>query len=231
MQSRPPSPTTTRRIRSYVLRTGRITDAQRAALEALWPRYGLDPAVALDTRALFGTDRPMVLDIGFGNGEALAALAHSHPQRIYLGIEVHRPGVGQLLMRLEAEGIDNVRVYCADAVEVLERCIAPASLQGVQLYFPDPWPKKRHHKRRLVNPEFAALVASRLTAGGFFHAATDWEDYARQMLQVLDACPRLRNRAGPGRYPDWDTGRPHSKFERRGLRLGHGVWDLLYEKT
>ena len=219
-----------RRIRSFVRREGRLTLGQRKALDRLWPRYGLehgDPRLR-DLPALFGRDAPKVLEIGFGNGESLAAMAEADPDTDFIGIEVHRPGVGHLLRHLDEAAISNVRLLCHDAVDVLRNDLRPASLSGAQIYFPDPWRKQRHHKRRLIQPEFVALLADRIAAGGFLHLATDWEDYARHMLAVLEADPLWRNQAGPGSFTERPRGRPETKFERRGRRLGHGVWDLLY---
>jgi len=218
-----------RRIRSFVRREGRLTAGQQRALEALYPRYGLErPAGRLDFAATFGRRAPVVLDIGFGDGEALAELALAHPERDYLGIEVYRSGVGRLLRTLERGGIDNVRVLEADAVEVLREDVPPASLHGVQLFFPDPWPKKRHHKRRMVQPQWLALVTDRLAPGGFLHLATDWQDYAEHMLAVTADEPGLEN-PHRGFAPDRD-GRPQTKFERRGLRKGHHVHDLVLRR-
>ncbi len=243
----PEKTTKHRPIRSFVRREGRLTRGQQRALDGLWTRFGIDsagpdaleaervarndPPLALDN--LFGRATPgdRVLEIGFGNGASLAEMAASHPNNDYLGIEVHRPGVGNLLRLLGERGIDNVRVIHDDAVQVLKHRLPDACVDRVQLYFPDPWHKKRHHKRRIVSPAFAALVGRKLKPGGLFHLATDWEDYARQMMEVLSAAPGYRNLAGQGQYsphPDW---RPLTKFEQRGQRLGHGVWDLLFEHS
>lgn len=236
-----PEDTPIRRIRSFVLRAGRITPAQQRALDGLWPRFGIDlPATEaarppasgyLDLDAVFSRRAPRTLEIGFGNGENLLALAAAHPERDFIGVEVHRAGVGHLLLRADETGLGNLRVICHDAVEVLERHIVPDSLDEVLVLFPDPWHKKRHHKRRLVQPGFVELLASRLRTGGHLQLATDWEPYAQQMLEVLSACPALRNLAtGTGFVPrpDW---RALTRFERRGHRLGHGVWDLSFEKV
>jgi tRNA (guanine-N7-)-methyltransferase len=219
--------TSRRPIRSYVLRQGRVTDAQRRACAALLPRYGIPYAeTALDLNRVFGRAAPKILEIGFGMGETTARIAASHPQNDYLGIEVHTPGVGGLLLRVAELALANVRVIQHDAVDVIERMIAPASLDGVHVYFPDPWPKKRHHKRRLIQPPFASLLASRMKPGAYLHVATDWEDYAQQVLDVLAAEPLLVNAAdGFAPRPEW---RPQTKFEARGLKLGHRVWDLLF---
>lgn len=218
-----------RPIRSYVLRQGRTTDAQRRARERFWPRFGIPFTRApLDFHGAFGRAAPRVLEIGFGMGDTTAGIAAGHPGTDYLGIEVHGPGVGSLLKRLAELDLANVRVIQHDAVEVLEHMIPAASLDGVHLFFPDPWPKKRHHKRRLVQPPFAALLASRLKPGAYVHAATDWEDYARQILDVFAAEPRLANTAdGFAPRPDW---RPRTKFEERGLKLGHQVWDVVFRR-
>jgi tRNA (guanine-N7-)-methyltransferase len=218
-----------RSIRSYVLRQGRVTEAQSRAVERLMPVYGIAFAPApLDLDAAFGRRAPKILEIGFGMGETTAAIAHAHPDSDYLGIEVHTPGVGALLRRIESLGLTNVRVIRHDAVDVLEKMIAPASLDGVHVFFPDPWPKKRHHKRRLLQPDFVRLLASRMKPGAYLHAATDWEDYALQMLDVLSAEPLLANTA-TGFAPRPDA-RPSTKFEARGARLGHGVWDLVFRR-
>ncbi|MDD2767291.1 MAG: tRNA (guanosine(46)-N7)-methyltransferase TrmB [Methylococcus sp.] len=220
-----------RRIRSFVLRQGRITDSQRNALENLWPRYGLDPDAAFDPVAVFGRQAPLTLEIGFGNGESLAAMAECLPEEDFVGAEVHPPGVGHLLIELERRGLENVRVFRTDAVELLETRIPEASLARILVFFPDPWHKKRHHKRRLISPEFARLAASRLAPGGVFHAATDWEDYAMQMLEVLDGCEGLINQAPGTGFSERPAYRSLTKFENRGQRLGHGVWDLVYRRA
>ena len=216
-------------IRSYVLRQGRLTAAQQRAHEALLPRFGIPYRDApLDLERVFGRSAPKVLEIGFGMGETTAEVAARHPGNDYLGIEVHTPGVGSLLKRIAAAGLTNVRVIQHDAVEVVEKMIAPASLDAVHVFFPDPWPKKRHHKRRLIQPPFIALLASRLKAGAYLHAATDWEDYAQQILEVLSIEPTLVNTAaGFAPRPEW---RPRTKFEARGVRLGHRVWDILFRR-
>lgn len=217
-------------IRSYVLRQGRFSRGQQRAYEELLPKLGIayrrEP---LDFRAAFGRSAPVVAEIGFGMGETTARIAADNPGSDYLAIEVHTPGVGSLLKRIEAAGIANVRVVQHDAVEVLRDMVAPDSLAAIHVFFPDPWPKKRHHKRRLLQPEFTRLAASRLAPGGLLHVATDWQDYAEYVLAVLDATPGLRNTAGGfASRPPW---RPQTKFERRGLELGHGVWDLLFTRT
>jgi len=216
-----------RPIRSFVRREGRLTPGQQRALDELYPRFGLEPDDLEDLDAAFGRQAPRVLEIGFGNGESLAAMANAHPERDYLGIEVHRPGVGHLLMRIEREGIENLRILCGDAQVLLDR-LPPGSLDGLQLYFPDPWPKKRHHKRRIVQPEWVAQVAEKLRPGGFLHLATDWEDYAHHMMEVLSDAPDYHNPAGAGCFAPSRHDRPVTKFETRGRRKGHGVWDLFF---
>jgi len=218
-----------RSIRSYVLRQGRTTAAQARAQRELGPRYGIPFAPEqLDLDRAFGRTAPKVLEIGFGMGETTAAIAAAHPATDYLGIEVHSPGVGSLLNRIEALGLTNVRIIQHDAVAVLELMIAPDALDGVHLFFPDPWPKKRHHKRRLVQAPFVRLLASRMKRGGYVHAATDWEDYAHQILAVLAAEPALENVAGG--FAPRPASRPQTKFERRGVGLGHRVWDAVFRK-
>ena len=219
-----------RQIRSFVRREGRLTPGQARALAELWPRYGIEASeAALDFSAVYGRTAPVILEIGFGNGEALIESATRHPENDYLGIEVHRPGVGRLLRRLHETGLANVRVMRVDAQDVLARNIPDDALAAVHLYFPDPWPKKRHHKRRLVQAEFVALVARKLQRGGRFRLATDWQDYAAHMLAVLSQEKLLENLAGSGYAPRPDE-RPETKFERRGKALGHGVWDLAFGK-
>ena len=220
---------TIRPIRSYVLRQGRVTDAQRRARELLLPRFGIPYTRALlDLDRAFGRAAPRIVEIGFGMGETTARIAVQHPENDYLGIEVHSPGVGSLLKRVAELGLNNVRIVQHDAAEVLRDMIAPTTLDGVHLFFPDPWPKKRHHKRRLIQPSFVALLASRLRPGAYLHVATDWEDYAQQILEVLSAERLLANTCGGfASRPEW---RPHTKFESRGLRLGHRVWDLLFRR-
>ena len=206
-----------------------MSNAQRRAYTDLLPVYGVPfaPAV-LDLDRLFGRVAPRILEIGFGMGETTAAIAHQHPETDYLGVEVHTPGVGSLLKRIAELDLKNVRVIRHDAVEVLQHMITPASLDGVHIFFPDPWPKKRHHKRRLIQPPFVALLASRMKQGGYLHAATDWEEYALQILEILSGEPSLRNTAaGFAGRPD---SRPETKFERRGLGLGHRVWDVVFTK-
>jgi tRNA (guanine-N7-)-methyltransferase len=219
-----------RAVRSFVARAGRMTTAQERAWRELWPRFGIeDDARPLDFEALFGRDAPRTLEIGFGNGEALVALAAAHPEEDFLGIEVHRPGVGHLMLRAEALGLANLRVASRDAVEILGARVPDASLDTVLLYFPDPWPKKRHHKRRIVQPGFVELVARKLKSGGRFRLATDWQPYAEQMLEVLSASAAFENECGTG-YSPRPASRPLTRFESRGQRLGHEVWDLSFTK-
>jgi tRNA (guanine-N7-)-methyltransferase len=227
----PSVPATPRAIRSFVRRAGRITPAQQRALAELWPRYGVElPIGPLDLDRLFGRHAPRTLEIGFGDGETLVALAAQHPERDYLGVEVHAPGVGHCLLRAAQAGLGNLRLIRDDAVLVLERAIAPGELDEVLIYFPDPWPKKRHHKRRLVQPAFAALLASRLARGGRLHLATDWAPYAEWMRAVLDSTAGLHNAAGADGYAPRPPERPLTKFERRGARLGHAARDLEYRR-
>ncbi|WP_432240612.1 tRNA (guanosine(46)-N7)-methyltransferase TrmB [Herbaspirillum robiniae] len=222
-----------RRIRSFVTRTGRVSNAQGRALEELGPKFMLPYAKqTLDLAAAFGRTAPTVLEIGFGMGETSAKIAALMPEKNFIGVEVHTPGVGSYL-KLAGEGnLDNVRIIQHDAVEVLNNMIAPGALAGVHVFFPDPWHKARHNKRRLIQGPLVQLLSSRLAVGGYIHCATDWEDYAIQMLEVLGAEPTLKNTStdasGYAPRPDY---RPTTKFENRGLRLGHGVWDLVFEKA
>jgi tRNA (guanine-N7-)-methyltransferase len=220
-----------RSIRSFVMRGGRITAAQRRALDLLWPQFGIpfEPA-PLDLDAAFGRAAPVTLEIGFGNGDHLAAQAAAHPDRNFLGIEVHLPGVGHLLLSLEERQVRNARVICHDAVEVLLHQVAPRALAEVVILFPDPWPKKRHHKRRLVQAPFVELVTDRLRGGGVLRFASDWQPYADAVLEVLNANPRLRNLAADQRFVSRPAERNPTRFEKRGERLGHDVWDLAFER-
>ena len=230
MTEPPDSAAPRRAIRSYVKRGGRITPAQQRALETLWPRYGLDYR-PLDLDAVFGRRAPRTLEIGFGDGETLVALAARHPERDYLGLEVHAPGIGHCLLKAAAEDLGNLKLMQHDAVEVLEHALGPAALDEVLIYFPDPWPKKRHHKRRLIQPAFAALLASRLRTGGCLRLATDWPPYADWMRAVLDDNPDFRNVAGSAGFVPRPPERPVTKFERRGTRLGQPARDLEYRRT
>ena len=217
-----------RPIRSFVRREGRITVAQQRALQELWPRFGVDAAGPIDLAAIFPAPAPTFLEIGFGNGDALAAAAQANPAHNFIGIEVHRPGVGNLLRALAAADATNVRVVCADAVTVLRDALPPAALAGAFIFFPDPWHKTRHHKRRLIQPEFVALLASRLQPGAVVHLATDWRDYAEHMLAVFAAAPGWTNLAGAAHFVPRPASRPRTKFERRGERLGHETFDMLF---
>jgi tRNA (guanine-N7-)-methyltransferase len=218
-----------RTIRSFVMRVGRVTTGQARAREEFGSRFLVpyEPR-ELDLPGTFGRDAPTILEIGFGMGEATAHIAALMPEKNFLCCEVHTPGVGALLKRIGEQGLQNVRIVQHDAVEVLDQMVAPASLAGVHIFFPDPWHKKRHHKRRLIQPPLAARLASRLQEGGYIHCATDWEEYAQQMLAVLGAEPLLQNTVtGYAPKPDY---RPLTKFENRGLKLGHGVWDLVFRR-
>jgi len=227
--STPRIPPARRPLRSYVLRAGRTGSGQARALAELGPRFVVPFVNAeLDARAVFGRSAPLVVEVGFGMGQATAAIAAARPEVDFLGIEVHEAGVGALLQRIGQMNLANVRIVRHDAVEVLGAMVAAASLSGVHVFFPDPWPKKRHWKRRLIQPPFVALLASRLAAGGTLHCATDWQPYAEQMLEVLSAEPSLENTAAG--YAVRPAERPETKFERRGLALGHGVWDLVFRK-
>jgi tRNA (guanine-N7-)-methyltransferase len=208
-----------------------MTRGQELALARLWPRFGLDVTSPLDLNACFGRDAPRTLEIGFGNGETLACLAQQEPASDFLGVEVHRPGVGHLLLELERRELDNVRVICADAVQLLAHGLPDASLDRVLVFFPDPWPKKRHHKRRIVQPALVDQLARTLRPGGLLHLATDWDDYARHMLEVMGEIARFRNLAGAGAFAPRPDYRPVTRFEQRGRRLGHPVWDLLFERV
>jgi tRNA (guanine-N7-)-methyltransferase len=224
--SQPPHPR--RRIKSYVLRAGRMGTGQQRALAELGPRFVLPYAPRpLDLESAFGRAAPTVLEIGFGMGDATAAVAAAAPERNLLGVEVHEPGVGALLKLIGERELANVRIVRHDAVEVLEHMIPPQSLAGVHVWFPDPWHKARHHKRRLIQPPLVALLASRIVPGGYLHCATDWQNYAEQMLEVLSAEPLLANTAADG-FAEWPAWRPLTRFENRGLKLGHGVWDLVF---
>lgn len=224
-----PLPPIPRPIRSYVLRQGRISHAQQRAYDSLLPRFGIPyQAGKLELSQAFGRSAPTVLEIGFGMGESTAQIAQSRPDLDFIGVEVHTPGVGSLLKQIEERGLANVRVIQHDAVEVLQHMIGENTLAGVHIFFPDPWPKLRHHKRRLIQPGFVRLIASRLQPGGYLHAATDWETYAEHILATLSQEPLLENTAGG--YALRPAYRPLTKFEQRGLKLGHGVWDIVFRK-
>jgi tRNA (guanine-N7-)-methyltransferase len=218
-----------RPVRSFVLRQGRVSRAQRRAHDTLLPRHGVPfERAPLDLDALFGRHAARILEIGFGMGETTAGIAGAHPDNDYLAIEVHTPGVGSLLRTIEERGLTNIRIVQHDAVEVLEHMIEPGTLDGVHVFFPDPWPKKRHHKRRLLKTPFVKLLASRLKARGYIHVATDWEDYAREILDVMSAEGALENSAAT--FAPRPEDRPLTKFEDRGVKLGHRVWDIIFRK-
>jgi len=222
-----------RGIKSYVIRAGRTTQAQTRGLEEVWPRFGLTIADGRqDLDALFGRQALRVAEIGFGMGNSLIEQAERHPDTDFIGIEVHAPGVGKLLDEADKRGLTNLRVYREDALAVLEQCLPEASLTTLQLFFPDPWPKKKHHKRRIVQPAFVELIRTRLTPGGTLHMATDWEAYAAWMAEVMDAAPGYTNTADAATAPyvPRPDFRPLTKFEARGEKLGHGVWDLIYQR-
>ncbi|MCK5262866.1 MAG: tRNA (guanosine(46)-N7)-methyltransferase TrmB [Gammaproteobacteria bacterium] len=220
-----------RPIRSFVLRTGRLTVAQQNALDNYWKDYGIDfSEKLLDFAAIFGNDAPITLEIGFGNGESLLKQAIDNPERNFLGIEVHTPGVGLLIAGAKKAGISNLRVMRYDAVEVLSHQIPENSLDKVQLFFPDPWHKKRHNKRRILQDDFVESIRKHLKIGGHFHMATDWENYAEHMLETMNQHQGFFNTAGDAHFVPAQGLRPETKFERRGLKLGHGVWDMVYEK-
>jgi tRNA (guanine-N7-)-methyltransferase len=219
-----------RTVRSFVLRSGRATAGQQRALADLWPTYGVEfSAAPIDLDALFGRVAPRMVEIGFGAGEALLTFATAHPEYDCIGIEVHRPGVGHLLLGAEATALKNLRVICHDAVEVLQQQLAPTSISLIHIFFPDPWPKKRHHKRRLIQPPFVELLARALQPGGTLRLATDWEPYALHMREVIDASPAFINAASDG-FVARSAERSLTRFERRGQRLGHAVWDLEYRR-
>ncbi len=217
-------------IKSFVRRQGRISAGHLRAENELWPKYGLIVAdgLLLDISTAFGRSAPTILEIGFGNGQSLLAMAQANPNINYLGIEVHRPGVGTLLIAMEQAGVDNIRIYQHDAIEVLQQCIPDHSLDRLQLYFPDPWPKNRHHKRRIVQASFIDLIAQKLKPGGVFHCATDWQPYAKWILEKMSATEKFVNVAGVNHYSPRPDYRPKTKYEKRGITLGHEVFDLLF---
>ena len=220
-----------RRIRSFVLRTGRMTAGQERGYEDNWPKWGLtSKAGLLDLKEVFGREGPCVFEIGFGMGHSLTGMAQAFPESNFIGVEVHTPGVGKLLSDMEEQSLDNIRVFREDANDVLNQSIADGALSKVQIFFPDPWHKTKHHKRRLVQPEFVQLLRRKLKVGGVIHLATDWENYAKHMMKVMSGAEGFTNQAGEGNYSERPEHRPLTKFEKRGHRLGHGVWDLLFEK-
>jgi tRNA (guanine-N7-)-methyltransferase len=221
---------THRPIRSFVLRQGRVSNAQRRAYDTLLPRFAIPYAAQpIDLDRVFGRRAPKILEIGFGMGETTATIAAQHPECDYLGVEVHTPGVGSLLKSIVEHNLTNVRIIQHDAVEVLRNMIAPDTLDAVHVFFPDPWPKKRHHKRRLIQPPLISMLCERMKSGAYIHVATDWQDYAEKILDVFRHDPRLANTAeGYAPRPDY---RPQTKFETRGLKLGHSVWDIIFRKA
>jgi tRNA (guanine-N7-)-methyltransferase len=220
-----------RPIRSYVIRGGRLTDSQRKAIDQHWQEYVIDyQQQSLPWDELFPQPAPLTVEIGFGMGDSLLAMAEADPATNFLGIEVHKPGVGKLIHGLVEKQLSNVRIMCHDATEVVQHCMENGAIDRFLIFFPDPWHKKRHHKRRLIQAPLVSLLANRLHKGGSIHLATDWQNYAEHMLDVMEAEPTLSNANGPNQY--WpNPNRPETKFERRGQRLGHGVWDLLYKKS
>jgi tRNA (guanine-N7-)-methyltransferase len=219
-----------RPVRSYVVRGGRLTPAQQNAIESLWSRYGLENNIGhIDRSSLFGRQAELVFEIGFGMGDSLIAMAQQYPEKDYIGIDVHPPGIGNILKDISTHQLDNLRVMQGDAMEILDSCFSDKDLDRIQVFFPDPWHKKRHHKRRMIQPNFVATLASKMRQGAVLHLATDWENYAEQMLEVMSASTEFSNLAGEGNYSGSGE-RAETKFERRGRRLGHGVWDLLFEK-
>ncbi|NOX42489.1 MAG: tRNA (guanosine(46)-N7)-methyltransferase TrmB [Gammaproteobacteria bacterium] len=220
------------RIKSFVRREGRSSVKRKLAFDKLWPQFGIEPdSDVLDFDKLFARHAPCFLEIGFGTGTALIETASNHPQNNYLGVEVYRTGIASLLNQVDELGLTNIRVFNNDAVDILNKQIEDRSLDGIFLFFPDPWHKQRHQKRRLVQAEFIQLVVQKLKPGAVFHAATDWQDYAQQMMTVLSANPKLTNVAGAQNYSPRPEYRPITKFEQRGQKLGHGVWDLLFQRT
>ncbi len=221
-----------RTIRSFVRREGRMTPSQKQALEKLWPRFGIDvDSETINFEKEFGRQASCIFEIGFGMGDSLISMAIANPENNYIGIDVHRPGVGNLLKKIEANEIANVRVLCGDAVEVLKNNIANESLDAVYLFFADPWPKKKHHKRRIVQSEFVQLVRTKLKSGGVFHMATDWQDYAEHMIEVMKPAEGFINKGNEDGFFERPDYRPLTKFENRGIKLGHGVWDIIFEKS
>ena len=220
-----------RKIRSFVKREGRLTNAQARALEEHWPAMGLNHADGIiDAKAIFNNDNPVVLEIGFGMGKSLVEMAKNSPELNYIGIEVHKPGVGACIALAEEQGVENLKVYEHDAIEILADCIADGSLTTVQLFFPDPWHKKKHHKRRIVQVDFVESIRQKLKVGGVFHMATDWENYAECMLEDMISASGFENLSSNNDYVPRPDNRPLTKFENRGQRLGHGVWDLQFKR-
>lgn len=218
------------RIKSFIRRQGRLTPGQQHAIDTLWDRYCLNPDVDYDFSEVFGRTAPIIMEIGFGNGTSLVEMAEANPELNYIGLEVHTPGVGHILRLIEDKGLNNIRLYNHDAVEVLENRIKDGTLTGLHLFFPDPWHKKKHHKRRIVRPDFVGLLTRKLRSGGYFHAATDWQHYAEEMLTILSANSELTNTSETRDYCPRPDYRPLTKFEQRGIRLGHGVWDIIFTR-
>lgn len=220
-----------RKIKSFVRREGRMTRAQQNAIEQLWPKYGLEcKGGMLKLEEVFGRRSEVILEVGFGMGDSLLEMALQHPENDYIGVEVHRPGIGALLIQMQAAQATNIRLFQEDVNEVLTHCIPDEGLAGINIFFPDPWPKKRHHKRRLIQMSFIELLHQKLALGGRLHLATDWENYAEHMMEVLSAHDGFNNLAGHGNFIEQQALRPMTKFEKRGLKLGHGVWDLVFVK-
>ncbi len=221
-----------RSIRSFVMRTGRLTEGQASALERVWPKLGLehDQDLVLDN-TFENPNAPLVVEVGYGTGDSLVEMAKQEPEKNFIGIEVHTPGVGRLLHNAETEGLTNLRTYKEDAVQIFENHMPEKCIDRMQLYFPDPWHKKRHHKRRIVQPNFVEVVRKKLKIGGVWHMATDWENYAEHMLEVMNSAPGFKNLSADNTYVEKPDYRPHTKFEARGERLGHGVWDLIFERV
>lgn len=221
-----------RTIRSFVVRGGRMTEGQQKNYEVNWDFYGLELADGrIDYKTIFGRESDVVIEVGFGMGASLAEMAKNAPEKDFIGIEVHPPGVAKLMMLAKEEGITNLRVYCDDAIEVMANCLPEKSASAFQLFFPDPWHKKKHNKRRIVQAVFAEQVANVLKPGGYFHMATDWQPYAEHMMEVMEQQTFYENAAGKGVYYPRPETRPLTKFEQRGEKLGHGVWDLIYKKV
>lgn len=222
-----------RQIRSFVLRQGRLTKGQELALTKLWPLFGIDYSAnrIINFAELFGNNHPVTLEIGFGMGASFVEMASQASDENFLGIEVHRPGVGACLMAVEQQSVKNARVMCHDAVEVLQNMVGENTLDKVQIFFPDPWHKAKHNKRRIIQPDFVQLLTAKLKVGGILHLATDWQHYAEHMLEVLQSAPNLTNLAVDNGYIPRPESRPMTKFEKRGLNLGHGVWDLQFRRT
>lgn len=217
-------------IRSFVRRESRMTDRQEKAIKSLWEKYGLSPEVVFQPTAVFSSDLPVVLEIGFGMGQSLLEMAKNNPEKNYVGVEVHRPGVGALMSKLEENGLNNIRVYSVDVVPLLKEKFLPDTFSEILIYFPDPWPKKRHHKRRLIQPEFVKMLLDVLKEGGVLHCATDWEDYAFEMMDALSSFQALVNTQGERQFASRPHWRPETKFERRGETLGHTIYDLIFQK-